>query len=751
MAGSVWDWSQTAASNDDADGDINWAEGQPARTVNNSARVMMQRQAQFMSDLSARTASTGSSGTYALTTASPFTAYSDGVIVGFTANHSNTSTATLNANAIGAKSIYAAGAALVGGEIKSGGSYILVYDTALNAAAGGWHLLNPQNAKDRVINVLDYYLPSHSDHTTAIDAAFAASKASLSYDAGRLVTRAATQKPVYFPPGNYTYSGSGVSLSGSEAYVLAYTDPGLSARIKITSDVYLITTDDYVLGTDVRNFHVMGGRGMLRYTKTGENVAGFHNIEDNVFDGYTVCAISNESSDMPYWHILRNYFYGATAGGTIGVAIGGYLDSTRILYNSFCNNKYHLKVGWDFSGTVDIQHNDFIAFLGSIKTADIWFVPATAVGAVNSGFGTTVRNNKFGNENLGVNDTRILIAAEGAGADRATKVHSTTFYTTGQYVSGVSIDENRISGVSSGAAPFIKSYIENVNYLNYGSRNSLDGGTYTYLIEYMGTLGEGDAYLTRNNRFEIGASQYMARPFSAGISNYRTGLVIDPFGMYATDSGTMLHGIGDDVGYLSLATGVYSDITVFGGASKTAATDGYGGTETAEVTFASASSSNGVYVDLGTPVEDDMHWLEVDIGAGSATSVFTLGIQVINPTTGAVALRRESLTLFPSVRRVRIPFFFPDSTNPADWIATVYATDFSAGTRTKAKVARFRVYQARAPMNTDHIRTLGDGTWNTQHIVMGAFHLWVDSTGDLRLKQGAPTSDTDGTVVGTQT
>lgn len=33
----------------------------------------------------------------------------------------------------------------------------------------------------------------------------------------------------------------------------------------------------------------------------------------------------------------------------------------------------------------------------------------------------------------------------------------------------------------------------------------------------------------------------------------------------------------------------------------------------------------------------------------------------------------------------------------------------------------------------------------------GTHHLWVDSTGDLRIKSTAPTSDTDGTVVGTQT
>lgn len=46
--------------------------------------------------------------------------------------------------------------------------------------------------------------------------------------------------------------------------------------------------------------------------------------------------------------------------------------------------------------------------------------------------------------------------------------------------------------------------------------------------------------------------------------------------------------------------------------------------------------------------------------------------------------------------------------------------------------------------------TAGNAGWNTSHIVIGIYHLWVDSTGRLRIKNSAPTSDTDGTVVGTQ-
>lgn len=46
---------------------------------------------------------------------------------------------------------------------------------------------------------------------------------------------------------------------------------------------------------------------------------------------------------------------------------------------------------------------------------------------------------------------------------------------------------------------------------------------------------------------------------------------------------------------------------------------------------------------------------------------------------------------------------------------------------------------------------LPGGGWNTKHLILGTNHIWVDATGKLRIKNGVPSSDTDGTVVGTQT
>jgi len=52
-------------------------------------------------------------------------------------------------------------------------------------------------------------------------------------------------------------------------------------------------------------------------------------------------------------------------------------------------------------------------------------------------------------------------------------------------------------------------------------------------------------------------------------------------------------------------------------------------------------------------------------------------------------------------------------------------------------------------LKTVETPTMGSA-WDGAHIVMGVYHLWVDATGDLRIKSSAPANDTDGAVVGSQ-
>lgn len=149
---SIYDWSLLAANNANSDSDINWAEGQAPSTVNNSARFMMQRLKEFVSDLGAITAVGGSANVLTFSAKSSFSTYSDGIRLTFRASADNTGSVTLNVNAAGAKPVVKytvdGETALSAGEIQAGGIYEVVYSTALSGATGGWLVLNPTNVPE---------------------------------------------------------------------------------------------------------------------------------------------------------------------------------------------------------------------------------------------------------------------------------------------------------------------------------------------------------------------------------------------------------------------------------------------------------------------------------------------------------------------------------------------------------------------------------------------------------------------------
>lgn len=121
MTDSLYAWSQTAADNGNSDATINWLEGQDPDTVNDSARAMMRRVAQFLADLAPTRFSTGFGNAYAVTSQAAGANFRNGEIVSFIASFTNTGTATLNVNARGAKPLRAfTGVALKSGEIRNG-------------------------------------------------------------------------------------------------------------------------------------------------------------------------------------------------------------------------------------------------------------------------------------------------------------------------------------------------------------------------------------------------------------------------------------------------------------------------------------------------------------------------------------------------------------------------------------------------------------------------------------------------------
>lgn len=119
----------------------------PPSAVNNSGRQMEARIAEILADMGGALVAGGTANALTVTANSAFTAYDDGLMLALRIATDNTSAATLNANAIGVKAIRkmvgSGEVALSGGELQATGIYLLRYSTALNAAAGGWLLLNP--------------------------------------------------------------------------------------------------------------------------------------------------------------------------------------------------------------------------------------------------------------------------------------------------------------------------------------------------------------------------------------------------------------------------------------------------------------------------------------------------------------------------------------------------------------------------------------------------------------------------------
>jgi len=130
---TLWKWSRTASSNASADASINWAEGQPPSSVNDSARAMMAATAKYRDDIAGATLTSGTSTAYTLSTWQLFDSlvHLDGVMVAFTPHTTNGATVTLNVDGTGAKPLRPAPSVeLQTGALIQGTPYVAFYNAS---------------------------------------------------------------------------------------------------------------------------------------------------------------------------------------------------------------------------------------------------------------------------------------------------------------------------------------------------------------------------------------------------------------------------------------------------------------------------------------------------------------------------------------------------------------------------------------------------------------------------------------------
>ncbi|AQX28406.1 MULTISPECIES: phage tail protein [unclassified Bartonella] len=154
---SIYDWSLVAAENARSDEIINWAEGQPPSSVNDSARAMMQRVKEYLSDIGGTVEvkftitteeKSESKTSIHLTTKVPYAAYQNGIVLRFKSQETNVGATSVVLNQLSSQLIYKGTQEglkpLTGGEMQKGGLYELIYYSGIGEGNGeGWYLTNP--------------------------------------------------------------------------------------------------------------------------------------------------------------------------------------------------------------------------------------------------------------------------------------------------------------------------------------------------------------------------------------------------------------------------------------------------------------------------------------------------------------------------------------------------------------------------------------------------------------------------------
>lgn len=130
---AFWSWSKTAATNATADSTINWAEGQAPSSVNDSARALMARTAEWRDDISGTITTGGTSTAYTVTSNQVFTtlALMNGAMIAFVPHATNGATVTLNVDGLGAKPLrYGPSLELQTGVLIQGTPYVATYNNS---------------------------------------------------------------------------------------------------------------------------------------------------------------------------------------------------------------------------------------------------------------------------------------------------------------------------------------------------------------------------------------------------------------------------------------------------------------------------------------------------------------------------------------------------------------------------------------------------------------------------------------------
>lgn len=527
-----------------------------------------------------------------------------------------------------------------------------------------------------VVNVMDYGADNTGAtySTTAID------------NAAAVAFSGTFNRTLYFPAGQYKYNGSGLS----NANMSIIGDGSYHTKIILDAGKYFVDSSVLWNQFTFRNMTISSGAGAIRHSYTGVNVQQIMTVDSCIFSDYTVCAISDNGSDEPFWHIDNCFFQAFSAIGTIGIALGGLTDNCIISRCNFNSDQIDIKLTFGGNNAIitDCAFARFDAYAGTSR-AYIWIVPR--VGSTNSGQGLNIKSCRFGNEQLDSADYMILYADEGAGADRGTKLFTVAADSTG-FISGHLVSDCYYSGVTN-SPPVIYSTTPNIDGCQY-SHFTFSGSTPSYFLQFR-TAPTADRTST-DNYFGpfIGAALIEPNPVVVLSNGNGLGYLNDPQHMlsHATQQTAIVGGV-DPVGYIKALPTAINSFTTSGSATISPITDSQGGSDAAEVTMSGTDSIFGqltqANVIAGIPL-----WIEFDVLNGSSSLMASLDTTVEQSGGGAVHFRRQVApgTTWNKVRLLHIP------RSSAANLYVFFRNSTVSGT--KIKIGRVKVYTSSEPVWT---------------------------------------------------
>lgn len=148
MSDTIYSWSLVADENGSADNEAPWPEGMPPSQVNNSARAVMSRVREFITDITGVAVDMGTSNALRVQSASKFdTDYPANYELLFKSSNTPVSEFTLSVNNLPELPVFKitpTGMQRAGqGDIYTTGIYQVIYIQNITSDTSGWYLVNP--------------------------------------------------------------------------------------------------------------------------------------------------------------------------------------------------------------------------------------------------------------------------------------------------------------------------------------------------------------------------------------------------------------------------------------------------------------------------------------------------------------------------------------------------------------------------------------------------------------------------------